>query len=165
MTNKHTSLMRRAVPAIAIAGVAGGFVAVLDHPSTSPLGDAGTSDSAAAPSTTTPSTAGSSSSPAGSASTTTTQACTGTTVEGSSVSTRYGTVQVSAEVASDGRLCDIAIERAPSGGRSGSITSRAAPVLRQRALSAQSARFDGVSGATYTSRAYKQSLQAILDAS
>ena len=36
-------------------------------------------------------------------------------------------------------------------------------MLRSQALSAQSASIDGVSGATYTSAAYAQSLQAALD--
>jgi major membrane immunogen (membrane-anchored lipoprotein) len=38
-----------------------------------------------------------------------------------------------------------------------------APVLRQEALSAQSAEIDTVSGATYTSEGYLQSLQSALD--
>jgi uncharacterized protein with FMN-binding domain len=38
-----------------------------------------------------------------------------------------------------------------------------APILRQEALQAKSAAIDTVSGATYTSDAYAQSLQAALD--
>jgi hypothetical protein len=38
------------------------------------------------------------------------------------------------------------------------------PRRRERVLSAQSASIDAVSGATYTSEAYAQSLQAALDA-
>jgi uncharacterized protein with FMN-binding domain len=37
------------------------------------------------------------------------------------------------------------------------------PILRSEALQAQSANIDGVSGATYTSTAYAQSLQSALD--
>ncbi len=43
------------------------------------------------------------------------------------------------------------------------ISQYAAPVLRSEALQAQSAQIDLVSGATYTSDGYAQSLQAALD--
>jgi uncharacterized protein with FMN-binding domain len=43
------------------------------------------------------------------------------------------------------------------------ISSQAIPTLRAEVLSAQGASIDGVSGATYTSRAYIQSLQAAID--
>jgi uncharacterized protein with FMN-binding domain len=38
-------------------------------------------------------------------------------------------------------------------------------LLRQEALQAQSAQIDLISGATYTSEAYAESLQAVLDRS
>ena len=44
------------------------------------------------------------------------------------------------------------------------INQRAAPILCQEALDAQNAEIDTVSGATYTSRGYRTSLQAALDA-
>jgi uncharacterized protein with FMN-binding domain len=44
------------------------------------------------------------------------------------------------------------------------ICQQAIPLLRSEALTAQSARIDGISGATYTSEAYAASLQAALDA-
>jgi uncharacterized protein with FMN-binding domain len=44
------------------------------------------------------------------------------------------------------------------------ISASAAPILRQEALQAQSAQIDMVSGATYTSEGYQQSLQGALDA-
>lgn len=44
------------------------------------------------------------------------------------------------------------------------ICEQAIPLLRTEVLTAQSARIDGVSGATYTSEAYATSLQAALDA-
>jgi uncharacterized protein with FMN-binding domain len=37
------------------------------------------------------------------------------------------------------------------------------PLLDQQAVAAQSAGIDGVSGATYTSNAYAQSLQSAID--
>lgn len=153
---RHRGLARHAAPALALAGAAGGLVLLLDHPTSAGLPTTSTATAAAnAP--------GSSSSDVPTPTTTPTS-CTGSAVQGTSVSTKYGPVEVQATVSSDGRLCDLTTLRAPSGGKSGAISSRAVPVLRQRALSAQSASFDGVSGATYTSTAYKKSLQSILDA-
>jgi uncharacterized protein with FMN-binding domain len=43
------------------------------------------------------------------------------------------------------------------------INSSAVPILTQEALAAQSAQIDTVSGATYTSEGYTQSLQSALD--
>ena len=43
------------------------------------------------------------------------------------------------------------------------LADRAIPVLRHEVLAAQSARIQAVSGATYTSQAYAQSVQAALD--
>ena len=47
--------------------------------------------------------------------------------------------------------------------RSSQINSYAEPQLDSQTLQAQSANINGVSGATYTSQAYVQSLQAALD--
>ena len=85
-----------------------------------------------------------------------------TEVTGPTVSTRYGPVQVKIEV-SAGTITDVVALQLPSGGRSGRISDSAEPTLHDEALAAQSASIDGVSGATYTSRAYEQSLQAALD--
>jgi uncharacterized protein with FMN-binding domain len=43
------------------------------------------------------------------------------------------------------------------------LNARAEPLLRASALKAGSADVDAVSGATYTSRSWKQSLQAAID--
>ena len=48
--------------------------------------------------------------------------------------------------------------------RDQAINSQAIPLLRSQALSAQSAKIDGVSGATFTSEGYITSLQSALDA-
>jgi uncharacterized protein with FMN-binding domain len=62
------------------------------------------------------------------------------------------------------RITDVQPAAIPlDSGRSRSINTVAAPLLRQEVLRAQSARIDVVSGATYTSEAYAQSLQAALD--
>jgi len=85
-----------------------------------------------------------------------------TEVTGPTVSTRFGPVQVKIEI-SGGTVTDVIAIQLPSGGRSGRISDVAEPTLHDQALAAQSAAIDGVSGATYTSRAYEQSLQAALD--
>ena len=85
------------------------------------------------------------------------------TVEGDAISTRYGDVQVRVIVAG-GRLVDVQAEQLPSDrARSQAISSDAGPQLRNEALRAQSARINTVSGATYTSDGYAQSLQSALD--
>jgi uncharacterized protein with FMN-binding domain len=83
------------------------------------------------------------------------------TFTGSAVTERYGTIQVTI-VVSGGRMAD-ASATYPTGGETGSINQRAIPRLRQQALTAQSASISTVSGATYTSTAYKSSLQSALD--
>jgi uncharacterized protein with FMN-binding domain len=84
------------------------------------------------------------------------------TIDGSVISTRFGDVQVEVVVAS-GKVTDVVALELPTGRRSGQISQYAGPVLRQEALQAQSAKIDLVSGATYTSDAYAQSLQSALD--
>jgi len=85
------------------------------------------------------------------------------TFTGPVVNTRYGPVQVQVTLV-DGRLTDVRADQLPvDRSRSAAISSMAAPVLRAEALAAQGARIDSVSGASVTSRAYAQSLQAALD--
>src|SRR5205814_1016115 len=55
-----------------------------------------------------------------------------------------------------------ALQRPEGHGESVRINKRAGPVLRQEALTAQSAAIDTVSGATYTSQGYRTSLQGAL---
>ena len=86
----------------------------------------------------------------------------GKTVTGPLEETRYGPVQVEVTIAS-GKIVAVTAVALPSGGRSGSISMYAAPILADEAVTAQSASIDTVSGATYTSRAYATSLQAALD--
>jgi len=62
-----------------------------------------------------------------------------------------------------GKLTDVVALQLPTGRRSGQISSYAEPILHQEALKAQNANIDLVSGATYTSDAYSQSLQAALN--
>ena len=98
--------------------------------------------------------------PAPTADSTTTAA--DTTVAGPVVDTQFGPVQVQVTI-SGGSITDVVALQLPSGGHSGRISNRVEAPLRDQALQAQSANIDGVSGATYTSSAYAQSLQAALD--
>ncbi|MEA2587739.1 MAG: hypothetical protein QOH66_666 [Actinomycetota bacterium] len=84
------------------------------------------------------------------------------TVTGPIVTTRFGDVQVAVSLSGQ-RLTDIRAPQLPyDRARSASISQYVAPVLRSEALAAQSAQIDTISGATYTSDAYAQSLQAAL---
>ncbi|WP_327723723.1 FMN-binding protein [Streptomyces europaeiscabiei] len=85
------------------------------------------------------------------------QVLTGTTVQ-----TDYGPVQVRITV-SGGKITGAEAVQAPSGGRSTQITADSVPKLNQAAVAAGSADIDAVSGATYTSAGYKESLQSALD--
>jgi uncharacterized protein with FMN-binding domain len=82
---------------------------------------------------------------------------------GQDIQTRYGDVQVKITV-SGGRITDIQPVLMPfDRQRSAEISQYAAPLLHDEVLQAQSAQIDSLSGATYTSDAYAQSLQAALD--
>jgi uncharacterized protein with FMN-binding domain len=84
-------------------------------------------------------------------------------VTGPVVDTQYGPVQVRVTL-QGGRIVDVAALQLPSDrSRSAEISNYAAPVLHDEILQAQSAKVDVVSGATYTSQGYIQSLQAALD--
>ncbi|MFE4700119.1 FMN-binding protein [Streptomyces sp. NPDC056738] len=85
------------------------------------------------------------------------------TVTGDAVQTRWGPVQVRVTV-KDGRITESTAVVYPSDNpRDPEINSYAIPTLRRETLAAQSAQIDSVSGATYTSDGYKQSLQSALD--
>ena len=86
------------------------------------------------------------------------------TVNGTSVDTQYGPVQVQLRIRGKKILAAKAIDYPQSNGRDQEINSQAVPILEQETLTAQSARIDAVSGATYTSAGYRTSLQAALDA-
>jgi uncharacterized protein with FMN-binding domain len=84
-------------------------------------------------------------------------------VLGPVVETKYGPVQVRVTLRSR-RIVDVAATQLPSDlARSVEISNHAAPILHDEVLQAQSAQIDVVSGATYTSQGYIQSLQAALD--
>jgi uncharacterized protein with FMN-binding domain len=92
-------------------------------------------------------------------------AASGTTVvNGASVPTRYGPVQVRLTIRNGRIVTATAIDYPSSGGRDREINSYAIPQLERETIAAQSAQLDTVSGATYTSDGYRGSLQAALDA-
>jgi uncharacterized protein with FMN-binding domain len=81
---------------------------------------------------------------------------------GSAIDIGYGIVQVQVTF-QNGAITDVQTVQMPGGGHSGQVSSYAAPQLRSEALAAQSAQINTVSGATYTSSGYIQSLQSALD--
>ena len=81
---------------------------------------------------------------------------------GSDVPNRFGDVQVKV-VVSNGHITDLQAVQLPSDrARSAYISQVAGPILRSEVLQAQSARIDIVSGATYTSQSYAQSVESAL---
>ncbi|MEU5480628.1 FMN-binding protein [Streptomyces mirabilis] len=85
------------------------------------------------------------------------------TVTGDTIQTRWGPVQVRVTL-KNGKITDVTAVSYPTDNpRDQEINSYAIPQLRREALAAQSAQIDSVSGASYTSDGYKQSLQSALD--
>jgi uncharacterized protein with FMN-binding domain len=122
------------------------------------------SDTASTGATPTPSTsnttpASNSTSSSSSAST----ASTNKTITGDSIDTRWGPVQVRITVTA-GKLASVtAVEYPWNNGRDQEINSYAVPELNKEALAAGNAQIDMISGATYTSTGYIDSLQSALD--
>ena len=155
--------MRR-TPIVVIATVAGlaGVLAFHTTPARLSLGTLpGASGGSPAPATTAPATAGpgGSSSPPGRGSTTGATR----TVDGPAVNYSFGVLSVSVTVKGR-RIVKVGIASIDDGGmaRSQYIDQQAIPLLEQQALQAQSANIQGVSGASYTTAGFQQSLQAAL---
>ncbi|MEO6886370.1 MAG: FMN-binding protein [Jatrophihabitantaceae bacterium] len=82
---------------------------------------------------------------------------------GAAEQTRYGTVQVNITVSAK-KITNVSLAQLTAfDRRSQQINSDAAPILLQETLAAQSVQIDAVSGASYTSQGYLQSLQSALD--
>ncbi len=150
-----------------IAGTAG-VLAFQASPSTvQAVATATKSTTPASSSSTTGASSAAGGSGASSSSGTSTSASTSTaapgTASGDAIATRYGDVRVRVTV-SKGKITKIqALQLTDSDPKSVQISSSAEPILKQEALSKQSANIDAVSGATYTSAGYAQSLQSALD--
>ncbi|WP_030171382.1 FMN-binding protein [Spirillospora albida] len=76
---------------------------------------------------------------------------------------QYGPIQVTIRVAG-GKITALRATHATTPATTRQVNTRAIPVLRQEALSAQSAQVDTVSGATFTSGSFRTSLQSALAA-
>jgi uncharacterized protein with FMN-binding domain len=142
-----------------IAGTAG-VLAFQPHAATLPTTAASATASASTSSSTTKTTSsssGSSGSGSGSGS------GSSGTATGNAISTQYGSAQVRVTV-KDGKIVKLeALQLQGNDPRSVQISSSAAPVLQQEVLTKQTAGVDAVSGATFTSASYMQSVQSALD--
>jgi uncharacterized protein with FMN-binding domain len=157
--------MHRAV--IAAAGTVVGLVALLSYKSSgtvksspvavgSPSTPSVPSSSTTQPPTSTPPTAGTQTTP------TTSTPNTTATFTGNDVQYQYGDIQIRITMRG-GKITNIVTpQESATDSRSQSINSQAVPILTQEALTAQSMQFDVVSGATFTSDAFAQSLQSAL---
>ncbi len=76
----------------------------------------------------------------------------------------YGILSVSVTVTGK-KITNVGIASIDDGGnfRSQSIDQQSIPILEQEAIQAQSANIQGVSGASYTSAGFAQSLQSALN--
>lgn len=150
------------------AGTVAGLAALLSfkthtHPiATGALPSAGTLPTSAGSAPTTG--AGSSSPPAtGSSTSAGSGPATSHSYTGQAVTTQYGIVQVKVTVTGS-RITNVAfVQLTAFDNHSQEINSYAGPQLLQETLQAQSANVDTVSGASYTSDGYRQSLQSALD--
>lgn len=86
------------------------------------------------------------------------------TINGAAVDTRYGPVQVQIKMSGTRIVAANAIVYPTESSRDREINDQAIPQLNDETLQAQSSNIDTVSGASYTSDGYRQSLQSALDA-
>ena len=182
---------RRVLPTLTLIGASGFLLAALDRPSTGiDLGSGPPLNTEASPATTTPvivvtvppSSAGVTAPPSRAGVTAPPSSATatapppvqttvppspavcGATIVGPTISTKYGPVQVQASVDGQGLVCSAqGIVWPTADGKSVRINDQAIPLLNQWSAHSGNASFNSISGATYTSKAYKKSLQAIID--
>ena len=146
------TLARRLAPAAALGGLAIVIVGLLDPALAAVRSPAGDDMTAMAPTDNAVQQGGA-----------TTATCdTAETVTGPIVTTRWGPVQVAATIAGD-TLCEAHAVVWPTGERqSRQISTYAVPELDAQATQ-QGVMLDGVSGATYTTEGYRESLQQLVD--
>jgi uncharacterized protein with FMN-binding domain len=159
----------RRSPIVLTATIAGTAAVLAFHPQAATVqGEKpSTKSTTSSPNSTTSNSGTSSGSGAGTSSGSTSSAAASTAVSGTAtgdaVATQYGNAQVRVTV-DNGKIVKIeALQLQGSDPRSVQISSSAEPTLQQEALTKQSADIDAVSGATYTSASYAQSLQSALD--
>lgn len=101
--------------------------------------------------------------PAATSSGGTSNSATARMITGAVDNTSYGPMQVAITVAA-GKITKISVvQQTNTGSESQQIDSGALPKLTSEALAAQSSKIDAVSGASYTSAGYIQSLQSAID--
>lgn len=152
----------------AVTGTILGLVALLSFKTKSPVGAVGALPQASAPTSSssphTPSTKSTGAAPPKrkSAAKSSTSSAT-KTYTGQAVQTPYGVVQIA--VTASGKHINTVrfVQLSAYDQTSQQINSYAAPILANETVTAQSAHIDTVSGATYTSDGYLQSLQSALD--
>jgi uncharacterized protein with FMN-binding domain len=154
---------------LAIAGTIAGLVSLLSFKTSQPQLAAGPLPSAGAPAGAAASTSPASTSPRSSSAVkpgthpAATPAGTAKSYLGSAVTTRFGVVQVRV-TASGKHITNVAfVQLNAFDSYSQQLHTSAGPQLLNETLSAQSAHIQSVSGASYTSAGYKQSLQSALD--
>lgn len=84
-------------------------------------------------------------------------------ITGSVANTQYGPMQVQLTVTGTTITKATAVQQTDDGAESTQIDSFAIPQLNKETITAQSAKIDAVSGASYTSMGYIQSLQSAVD--
>jgi uncharacterized protein with FMN-binding domain len=153
---------------IVIAGTVAGLVAVLEFhttPAKLAIGGGGAGLPAAASSTGTGSGTANGGQPAANASQSAPAAgpSAARTATGPRVNYNFGILSVKITVA-DHKITKVGIAYLDDGGnpRSQYIDQQSIPILEQQALQAQNANIQGVSGASYTSAGFAQSLQSAL---
>ena len=154
--------MRRAV--IVLGTTAAGLAALLSfktHSLAAPAAPASTPAPSTGTSSPASSTAGQAASAAHGASATAQAAA--RTVTGTVASTQHGPMQVQLTLAGTKIAKVTVLQRTDDGAESDQIDAYAIPKLTSETLAAQSAHIDAVSGASYTSSGYIQSLQSALD--
>jgi uncharacterized protein with FMN-binding domain len=153
---------------LSVIGTIAGLVALLSFKTHGqPLASAGELPSAGLPGTsgtsTSTSTSTATASPPTSSTAPTHTSSAPRTFVGAAITTQYGVVQVKVSVAG-GKIANVSfVQLTAFDGHSQDINSQAAPILLQETLAAQSAHIDTVSGASYTTDGYVQSLQSALD--
>ena len=149
--------MRRV--AFAIVGTIAGVVGLLSFKTHS----ASVANPPAAVSTTGPNTSGAPPNTGSAPSAPSVPGSSANSLTGDVADTRWGPVQVRITV-TNGKLTDVtAVEYPSENPRDQEINSYAIPALTHEALAAGSAKIDMISGATYTSQGYIESLQSALD--
>ena len=156
MTTSKPSLLRRAAPAVVLGAVAIGVVSRFDTGATALVSSKSQTTKGSSTNSSGPSATGA--------------ACgkqvvgdtTSVTEAGGPGGGNFGTIAVTAWISS-GKVCKVSTNYQAYDGRSDMIDQQVVPILDQAAVQAGSANISMISGATYTSQAYAQSLQSAID--